>query len=170
MASDDRLIFDRHDIDMSSHQVQQRLHSADRFSESDHKEKPIESARYRFLEQIGRGAYGDVWRVENKVGRRSLAVKVLRESLVDDPNAGTRLLREVLLTGRLRHPGIPPGKDHGVLDNGTTFYVMKKLKGLGNRIFNMRDPSIHRVILDEQTQRSRELDPSDRTDQAARAN
>ncbi len=35
------------------------------------------SARYQFLERIGRGGNGDVWRVEDRHAQRTLAIKVL---------------------------------------------------------------------------------------------
>lgn len=116
-------------VDLTLSELQQLISQVTRHASGNQPEPPSETEQYRFLERIGRGAYGDVWRVDDKLGQRSLAVKVLRASLLDDPNASERLLREALLTGRLQHPSIPPVYDRGTLPEGTTFYSMKLVGG-----------------------------------------
>lgn len=99
------------------------------------------SQRYRFLEKIGSGAHGDVWKVEDAHSRRILAVKVLRSQGGSDPNAMERLQREAFLTGQLQHPGIPPIYDHGTLDDGTPYFLMKLVGGeTFESILRNRDP------------------------------
>ena len=88
-----------------------------------------QSHRYRFLERIGRGGNGEVWRVEDRVSRRPLALKLLRCALANTPAATERMNREALLTGCLQHPGIPPIYDHGVLDDGRPYFTMKLVGG-----------------------------------------
>ncbi|QDV63798.1 protein kinase domain-containing protein [Crateriforma conspicua] len=90
--------------------------------------KPL-STRYRFIQRIGRGGNGDVWKVEDWVGQRTLALKLLRGPLENSSAATLRMNREALLTGRLQHPGIPPIYDHGVLEDGRPFFTMKLVGG-----------------------------------------
>ncbi|WP_206036245.1 protein kinase domain-containing protein [Crateriforma spongiae] len=87
------------------------------------------STRYRFIQRIGRGGNGDVWKVEDTVGQRTLALKLLRGPLENSSAATLRMNREALLTGRLQHPGIPPIYDHGVLEDGRPFFTMKLVGG-----------------------------------------
>jgi len=87
------------------------------------------SERYRFLAKVGSGGNGDVWRVDDRVGQRTLAVKRLRDSHHEEAAAEARLIREALLTGRLQHPGIPPIYDHGRLDDDAAFFSMKLVEG-----------------------------------------
>ncbi len=88
-----------------------------------------QSSRYEFITKIGSGGNGDVWRVFDRVSRRTLAVKFLRERHRGDKTAEQRLIREALLTGSLQHPGIPPIYEHGRLDDGTHFFSMKLVGG-----------------------------------------
>jgi len=127
-AADYRKVLERPGVHLTEPQLEQLIENAKSFA-VDSSDQPAETARYQFLERIGRGAYGDVWRANDKVGCRPLAVKVLRKSLLDDPNAGARLLREALLTGQLQHPGIPPVHDYGTLDDGSAYYAMKLVGG-----------------------------------------
>jgi len=88
-----------------------------------------QSSRYEFIEKIGSGGNGDVWRVFDRISRRTLAVKFLRVLHRGDRTAEQRLIREALLTGSLQHPGIPPIYEHGRLDDGTHFFSMKLVGG-----------------------------------------
>tara|TARA_R110002049_G_scaffold2750_9_gene22393 strand:- start:69557 stop:72601 length:3045 start_codon:yes stop_codon:yes gene_type:complete len=87
------------------------------------------SSRYDFIESVGRGGNGDVWRIFDRESQRTLAIKFLRERLRGDEAAEKRLRREALLTGTLQHPGIPPIYDRGKLDDGTSFFSMKLVGG-----------------------------------------
>ncbi len=121
-------VLERPGVQLTEPQLEQLVETA-KCCHANASDQPAETPRYQFLERLGRGAYGDVWRVNDKVGGRPLAVKVLRKSLLDDPHAGVRLLREAQLTGRLQHPGIPPVYDYGTFDDGTAFYSMKLVGG-----------------------------------------
>lgn len=87
------------------------------------------SARYQFIDQVGRGGIGEIWRVFDSHTQRSLAIKLLRAPFRDQNAAIERLRREALLTGSLQHPGIPPIYEHGQLDNGEFYFSMKLVQG-----------------------------------------
>lgn len=61
--------------------------------------------RYRLCSELGRGGMGVVYLAVDERGR-AVAVKVLRDHVVDDAAARARLAREVDLLSRIRHPGV----------------------------------------------------------------
>jgi serine/threonine protein kinase len=86
-----------------------------------------ESGRYRFVEPIGRGGMGAVYRAFDEQLAREVAIKI--------PNGFgaaavvTRLAVEARILASLEHPGIVPIHDSGRLADGRMFYVMKLVRG-----------------------------------------
>lgn len=63
--------------------------------------------RFRLVRPVGQGGIGQVWLAKDKaLDNTPVACKVLRPELAEDRAALADLKREVLLTRRLRHPGI----------------------------------------------------------------
>ncbi|HEX5950848.1 MAG TPA: serine/threonine protein kinase, partial [Actinomycetota bacterium] len=56
-------------------------------------ERPVETlaGRYTLEEEIGRSGTGMLWRAVDTVLQRTVAVKILRPSLADDPAFAERL-------------------------------------------------------------------------------
>ena len=97
------------------------------------------AGRYRLGERIGRGGMADVFRAEDELLHRPVAVKVFR---LDTP-AGQdrrRIDAEVRILAALRHPGLVTVFDAGAVDEpgGDTapFLVMELIDGptLGRRL------------------------------------
>ena len=88
----------------------------------------LTGTRYRLLEKIGQGGMGAVYRAEDTLLGRDVALKV-----VSVPDAGAnlceRLIREARVIAQLEHPGIVPIHDVGTLADGRTFYTMKLVNG-----------------------------------------
>ncbi|OXM68756.1 serine/threonine-protein kinase [Amycolatopsis vastitatis] len=85
----------------------------------------VVAGRYLLLGELGRGGMGVVWRAQDQVIGRQVAVKELR--LPDAESAAIfseRALREVRTGGRLNDPAIVTVYDV-VTDGGTTFIVME---------------------------------------------
>ncbi|ADJ48035.1 serine/threonine protein kinase [Amycolatopsis mediterranei S699] len=85
----------------------------------------VVAGRYLLLGELGRGGMGVVWRAQDQVIGRQVAVKELR--LPDAESAAVfseRALREVRTGGRLNNPAIVTVYDV-VTDGGTTFIVME---------------------------------------------
>lgn len=79
----------------------------------------------RFIELIGRGGFGEVYRVEDAALRRTVAAKVLL-----DPSAGReRFLAEARITGGLQHPGIVPVHALAVDGAGRDYFTMPVIEG-----------------------------------------
>jgi serine/threonine protein kinase len=83
--------------------------------------------RYRIVRRIGLGGTGVVF--EAHCADEIFAIKTLRPCFVNHPDLGRRLSREAEVARRVRHPGIVPVLDEGVLHDGTPYLVMPLLKG-----------------------------------------
>lgn len=83
---------------------------------------------YVILELVGVGGMGRVYRAEQKVLGRTVAVKIVHPHLLGDDNASARFITEARAASRLNHPN-----SVGVIDfgrNGTQLYlVMEYLRG-----------------------------------------
>jgi serine/threonine protein kinase len=78
----------------------------------------MSETRYRIIEKIGRGGMGAVYKAEDTVLGRMIALKVL-----DEENEEARVI------AGLEHPGIVPVHDAGRLPDGRVFYAMKLVDG-----------------------------------------
>lgn len=85
--------------------------------------------RYELEALIGQGGVGRVYRARDAELGRSLAIKVLRRELSDDPELRERFLREAETASRVVHPGIVRISDWGHLADGRPFFVMDLLEG-----------------------------------------
>ncbi|RZU52722.1 serine/threonine-protein kinase [Krasilnikovia cinnamomea] len=62
--------------------------------------------RYRLDERIATGGMGDVWRGTDIVLGRTIAVKVLRQNMISDPEFAARFYGEARMMAAFRHPGV----------------------------------------------------------------
>lgn len=62
------------------------------------------SGRYVWVELLGHGVMGQVWRATDQLLDRLVAVKVMKGQLAD-PELASRLKRKGRIAGRLQHPG-----------------------------------------------------------------
>ena len=85
----------------------------------------------RYVEQavIGVGGMGKVYRVDDRVLGRAVAMKVLRDDRSYDGDARRRFLEEARVTAQLQHPGIVPVYDLGRLPDGRAYYTMREVRG-----------------------------------------
>jgi serine/threonine protein kinase len=84
---------------------------------------------YHFLDEIGRGGMGIVYRARDQSLDREVAVKVLREDFSVGSVAMSRFVEEAHVTGQLQHPGIPAVHQLGTQSDGRPFLAMKLVKG-----------------------------------------
>ncbi|MFD7461031.1 MULTISPECIES: serine/threonine-protein kinase [unclassified Streptomyces] len=86
--------------------------------------------RYELRHELGRGGMGVVWAARDRDHHRDVAVKVLatRGRAAELSTLERRFLREIRLTGRLRHPGVPAVHDHGNHE-GELYLVMDLVPG-----------------------------------------
>jgi serine/threonine-protein kinase len=88
--------------------------------------------RYRLTERIAAGGMGEVWRAEDTVLGRTVAVKVLRREYADDPTFLERFRAEARHTAGLSHAGIAAVYDFGEGrddEGGSPYLVMEHVPG-----------------------------------------
>lgn len=85
--------------------------------------------RYTILERLGAGGMGTVYRADQHSMGREVAVKVLNGTLLHDPFAIKRFLREAKLASRLNHPSAVGVLDFGQTAEGMPFLVMELVDG-----------------------------------------
>ena len=71
------------------------------------------SDRYRLTERIAAGGMGEVWRGDDLLLRRGVAIKVLLPALTADAEFIARFRREARVMAALGHPGIVQVYDYG---------------------------------------------------------
>ncbi len=83
---------------------------------------------YQINRLVGRGGMGEVYEAEDTVKGRTVALKLLPESLSHDPAFRERLQREARAAGRLQEPHVVPIHDYGEID-GHLFVDMRLIDG-----------------------------------------
>lgn len=81
--------------------------------------------RYRLVEQLGAGGLADVYRAEDLVLERQVAVKVVRGAVTEDEQP---FAKEIAALARLSHPGIIRLYDGGT-DGHVAYLVMEFVDG-----------------------------------------
>ncbi|MFD3379794.1 MULTISPECIES: protein kinase [unclassified Streptomyces] len=92
--------------------------------------------RYALLEHLGDGGMGDVWRAEDRLMGRAVAVKLLRVEHMGNAEMQRRFLREWQVTARLEHENVVRAYDCGWGESGgqhVMFLVMEALDGTSLR-------------------------------------
>lgn len=100
---------------------------------------------YFFLEKIGEGGFGAVYRARQLSVGRDVAIKVVKPDLADDIEFIRRFEAEAELVARLEHPHIVPLYDFW-REPGAAFMVMRLLKG-GSLSQFLRAPEQSRASL-----------------------
>jgi serine/threonine-protein kinase len=83
------------------------------------------AGRYRLLERIAVGGMGEVWRAQDTLIDRVVAVKTLKPEYVGDEGFRARFRAEARHAGRLSHPGIASVHDFG--ESGDSAWLVLEL-------------------------------------------
>jgi serine/threonine protein kinase, bacterial len=83
---------------------------------------------YRLRRLVGRGGMGDVYEAEDTVRERIVALKLMSETLSNDPVFRSRMQREARTAGRLQEPHVVPIHDFGEID-GQLYVDMRLIDG-----------------------------------------
>ena len=82
--------------------------------------------RFGFVQELGEGAYGKVWKADDAAIGRTVAVKSYKFAGAK----GAKLLdMETSIVGKIDHPGVPVLYDIQQTDDGLYHYIMKYVEG-----------------------------------------
>lgn len=84
---------------------------------------------FEIVRPLGDGTVAKVFLAREKSLDRSVAVKVMRESLALDETARKRFLREAKLSAKIHHPNVVSVHRVGELDDGLPYLVMEYIDG-----------------------------------------
>ncbi len=98
--------------------------------------------RYELVGELARGGVGVVHRGRDNDLGRDVALKVLREEYLANPELVRRFVEEAQIGAQLQHPGIVPVYELGLLENQRPYFAMKLVKGetLAARLQRRTDP------------------------------
>lgn len=85
--------------------------------------------RYQFLEVLGKGGMGVVYKVKDQLLQRTLAMKCLHLNLSYSTENKSRFFEEAQVIAQLQHPNIIPIYDFGTMDDGAMYYTMTEVQG-----------------------------------------
>lgn len=83
---------------------------------------------YLLRRLVGRGGMGDVYEAEDTVRERIVALKLMSQTLSNDPVFRARMQREARTAGRLQEPHVVPIHDFGEID-GQLYVDMRLIEG-----------------------------------------
>ena len=84
--------------------------------------------RYRLQLKIAIGGMGEVWQAEDELIKRQVAIKILKEEYVSDPNFLERFRTEAKSAALVEHEGIANVYDYGE-DSSSAYLVMELVPG-----------------------------------------
>jgi serine/threonine protein kinase len=94
-------------------------------------------SRYKIMEELGHGGMATVYRAYDPLFEREVALKILKQELLNNLQVRERFERETKIIAKLEHAAIVPVYDVG-RDNDQLFFVMRYMVGgsLSERIQN----------------------------------
>ena len=85
--------------------------------------------RYEDLGFLGQGGMGEVRRVRDHDLGRTLAMKIIGDSIKDQVGAQAKFIEESRICAGLQHPGIVPVYELGRLPDGRFYFTMQEIEG-----------------------------------------
>ncbi|MDG2497369.1 MAG: serine/threonine-protein kinase [Aquiluna sp.] len=113
--------------------------------------------RYRLQLRIAIGGMGEVWQAEDELILRQVAIKILKEEYLSDPNFLERFRSEAKAAALVEHEGIANVYDYGE-DTGAAYLVMELVPGESmSRLLEREKKLSEEQVLDIIAQTSRAL-------------
>ncbi|MCH8854515.1 MAG: serine/threonine protein kinase, partial [Planctomycetes bacterium] len=86
--------------------------------------------RYKLIEKLGEGGFGEVWRGEQELPvRRTVAIKIIKLGM-DTKQVIARFESERQALALMNHPNIATVLDVGATETGRPFFVMELVHGV----------------------------------------
>jgi serine/threonine protein kinase len=83
---------------------------------------------YQFLEKLGAGGMGEIWKAQDTRLNRMVAIKILTDASAGDPDPRRRFIQEAQAASALNHPNIITIHDI-VSEDSAEFMVMEYVQG-----------------------------------------
>jgi len=90
--------------------------------------KSVQFGKYQILEELGRGGFGTVYKAQDKVLGRLVAIKILHGALIIEPSFLERFRQEARTAAMLDHPNLVPVHDFSETE-GRYFIAMGYMPG-----------------------------------------
>ncbi|MGH7605162.1 MAG: protein kinase domain-containing protein [Gemmatimonadaceae bacterium] len=104
--------------------------------------------KYHIIELLGEGAMGVVYKARDSVLDRTVAIKVMNESIARQDDLRKRFLREAQAAASLQHPNVVCVYDLGDSD-GHLFIAMEFIEGVDlEKLMELKDPLSLQAKLD----------------------
>lgn len=97
--------------------------------------------KYSIIRKLGSGGMGEVYLAEHRVMGRLVAIKVIRNALLRQPNVSMRFNREIRLAANLDHPNIAKALDAEVTAD-VQIFSMEFVEGESLQQYVLRKESI----------------------------
>jgi serine/threonine protein kinase/tetratricopeptide (TPR) repeat protein len=98
------------------------------------------AAKYKIIQELGKGGMGVVYKAEDTRLKRPVALKFLPADLTRDPEARERFVQEAQAASRIDHPNICAIHEIDETEDGRTFIVMAYYEGESLREKIKRSP------------------------------
>lgn len=85
--------------------------------------------RYKIEDLLGEGGMAQVWRVHDRTLNRTVAMKMLHNTLRVRAHSLQRFREEAQVCAQLQHPGIVPIHEIGQLSDGRMYFTMQEVRG-----------------------------------------
>jgi eukaryotic-like serine/threonine-protein kinase len=85
--------------------------------------------QYRLCAEYARGGFGLVWRADDEILGREVALKQMSGDLAADADYRQRFVAEARIAARLQHPGVVPVYNLGEAEGQHPYYAMKLVRG-----------------------------------------
>lgn len=104
--------------------------------------------RYRINSRLGGGGMGDVFLATDTLLGQQVAIKMLKDKLVEETEIRQRFEREALLCAAIQGEHVVQVKDYGITAEGFPFFVMEYLQGktLGELLQREQRLSVERTV------------------------
>jgi serine/threonine protein kinase len=90
---------------------------------------PDQIGNYKIIAPLGEGGMGFVYKAENILLQRTVALKILHPERVVRPEVVRRFFNEARAVNKIRHPNIIDIFDFSMTDDGRPYFVMEFLEG-----------------------------------------
>ena len=97
--------------------------------------------RYRVTARIGHGGMAEVYEGNDIIGKKTVAIKLIRKDVMENPVNLIRFKNEATIAASLNHPNIVKVCDHGTIE-GRPYIANEFIKGQ-----NLKDKLDHDSLL-----------------------